>query len=190
MNKLSTPDLKMVAIVGPTAAGKSAWAIRLAQRFNGVILSADSRQVYIGLDEITAKTPPDQREGIPHYLLDIVKPSEDFSVAKYQAVAYRVLDDIAATNRKSPTPLLPILVGGTGLYVAAVCDGYQLNPAPPNHDLRHQLSTYGLTQLQKIILDLNPNTSIDLNNPRRIIRAIEKAQTPPQNPLDHLSTVY
>jgi len=173
---MTTPSahlLKLVAIIGPTASGKSGWAVRLAKRFNGVILSADSRQVYRGLDAITAKVTKQEMEGVPHYLLDVVKVGEEFSVAEYQKLAYKLLEKIKKDNRISNTPLLPIVTGGTGLYVAAVCDGYEFADVEPNPQLRSRFAKLSLSALRKRLLKMDPDTTVDLANPRRIIRALE-----------------
>src|SRR5690606_30069167 len=117
---------KIVAIVGPTSSGKTALALKIAKQFNGEVLSADSRQSYKGLDVLTGKMLPDQWDGIPHHLTDIVEIGEEFSVAKFQQMAYQVIDGMSS---------LPILAGGTGLYVSAVTDGYQLDENPIDHKL-------------------------------------------------------
>jgi tRNA dimethylallyltransferase len=172
-----TSKLKVLAIVGPTASGKSSWAISLAKAFNGVVLSADSRQVYKGLDAATAKISPAEMDGIPHYLLDIVSIGKEFNAALYQKLAYKILDKIGRDNIKTKFPILPIMAGGTGLYIAAVCDGYQFVDAPPNLELREKLEKMPLDKLQSKLLKLDPETVVDLNNPRRIIRAIEIAES-------------
>lgn len=160
---------KVVAIVGPTASGKSTWAIKLAHLFNGAVLSADSRQVYKGLDAATGKVSEDEMGGIPHYLLDIVDVSREFSLADYQKRAYQVLDSLGKRQPK----VLPIMAGGTGLYVAAVCDGYELVDVPPNPELRAQLEKLTLEKLQEKLHKLDPDNDVDIKNPVRLIRAIE-----------------
>ncbi len=107
-------DSPLIAIVGPTAVGKTALSVRLAQQFDGEIVSADSRQIYRGLDIGTDKATPAQRQAVPHHLLDVVAPNAVFTLAEYQAAAYAAIDAIHARGR------LPFLVGGSGLYVRAV----------------------------------------------------------------------
>lgn len=165
--------LKLLAIVGPTASGKSAWAVELAKQFNGVVLSADSRQVYKKLDEMTAKITPAQMQGIPHYLIDIVNIGDYFSVTEYQKQAYEILDRLQRDNAATSHPTLPIIAGGTGLYVSAICDGYEFSDVKPDPALRARLEKMPVDELAKKLLSLNPKTKVDLRNPRRIIRAIE-----------------
>ena len=108
----------LLVIVGPTASGKTALAIRLAQQFNGEIISADSRTIYRGMDIGTAKPSLEEQDGVPHHLIDVVDPDEPFTVADFQQLAYAAIDDIHARGK------LPILVGGSGLYVDSVIYGY------------------------------------------------------------------
>jgi len=161
-----TTRQKVIAIVGPTASGKSAWAVKLAKQFNGVVISADSRQVYRGLDVATAKVSKSEMENIPHYLLDVVKPTEDFDVATYQGLVYKLLKKVGKNN-------LPIIAGGTGLYVQAVTDGYIFSTAKPDLKLRAQLEKQPLPKLVQQLKKLAPELIIDFQNPRRVIRALE-----------------
>lgn len=161
---------KLIAIVGPTAVGKSAWAVELAKSINGVVISADSRQVYKGLDILTAKTSPSDMQGVPHYMLDIVDVGDSFSVTDYQQQVYRIIDQL-------PNDVTPILVGGTGLYISAVCDGYNFLDTKPNPELRKELEKLELDELQKRLLAIEPDTTVDIKNPRRIIRALEILQS-------------
>lgn len=161
--------LKLVAIVGPTASGKSGLAVGLARRFNGVVLSADSRQVYKGLDTATGKITRPEMDGVPHYLLNIVPVGAEFNVTIYQQMAYALIDKLKGKK-------MPILAGGTGLYVSAVCDGYQFTDVLPDPALRAKLEKATLPALQKQLLKLDPETTVDLKNPRRVIRAIEIAK--------------
>lgn len=168
--------LKIVAIMGPTGSGKSAWAIKLAKQFNGVIISADSRQIYKGLDVATAKVSPAERKLVPHYMLDVVDPDQAFSVADYQAAVYRILEEIRKQNTKSNQPILPFLVGGTGLYIEAVAEGLELSIAPDRKE-RQKLEAMALPTLVKELLRLDPETTVDLNNKVRVVRAIEIARS-------------
>ncbi|HNP74248.1 MAG TPA: tRNA (adenosine(37)-N6)-dimethylallyltransferase MiaA, partial [Kouleothrix sp.] len=127
---MSTPDTQpLLAIVGPTAVGKTALSIALARALGGEIVSADSRQVYRGMDIGTAKPTAAERAAAPHHLVDIVDPDEDFSLALYQELAYAAIGDIVARGR------LPLLVGGTGQYLAAVLEGWQIPRVPPRPEL-------------------------------------------------------
>ncbi len=160
-----------MAIVGPTAAGKSAFALRLASRLPGaVIVSADSRQVYRGLDIGTAKPSPEDQARVPHRLIDLVDPDQPFSLADFQGLAYQAID---AAER-------PFLVGGTGLYVQAVVDGFVLPPAPPDPALR----AAGLDRQQLLarLRELDPVAadSVDPANPYRLLRAVERAGQDPR----------
>ena len=191
---------KFIVIVGPTASGKTKFAVNLARKFNGEIVSADSRQVYRGMDIGTGKDlseygyhstltrPPatlsrgergttsitsprgrGQGEGIPYHLIDIVSPRTNFTLAQYQKLAYRAIEDILRRGR------VPILVGGTGLYVQAVVDGYVLPAAPPDKKLRARLARLSPKKLCAKLKKLDPATYrvIDKNNRRRLERAIE-----------------
>ncbi len=160
-----------MAIVGPTAAGKSAFALRLASRLPGaVIVSADSRQVYRGLDIGTAKPSPDDQTRVPHRLIDLLEPDQPFSLADFQRLAYEAID---AAER-------PFLVGGTGLYVRAVVEGFVLPPAPPDPALR----AAGLDRQQLLtrLRELDPVAadSVDPANPYRLLRAVERAGQDPR----------
>lgn len=161
------PDL--FVLVGPTAVGKTAQAIELAQRFEGEIVSADSRQIYRGMDIGTAKPTRDEQAQAPHHLIDIVDPDEPYTLAQYQADAYAALDDILARGKQ------PFLVGGTGLYVRAVVQGLCIPRVPPNEELRAQLAAQDSAALHERLRALDPDAAvrIDPRNVRRTIRALE-----------------
>ena len=157
----------LITILGPTASGKSTLGIELAQIFDGEIISADSRQVFRKLDIGSAKVTKEEQKQIPHHLIDIVNPMEEFSVSHFQKLAFSSIDEIH-TRKK-----LPFLVGGTALYIYSVIDNYTLQNIEPNEELRKKLETKSLTELQS----MTPKNSLnndDYNNPRRLIRAIEK----------------
>ena len=124
---------KLLVIIGPTAVGKTKLSIELAKRFNGEIISGDSMQVYKGMDIGTAKIKEEEKEGIPHYLIDIKEPDEPFSVAEFQELAHTKIADIHSRGK------LPIIVGGTGLYIQSVIYDYQFSTAPSDPLYRAEL---------------------------------------------------
>jgi tRNA dimethylallyltransferase len=162
---------KLVVILGTNASGKSELSIRLANHFGGEVVSADSRQVYRGLDLGTGKITPAQAGTVKHHLIDAADVSEYFSLAQYQRAAYRAIDSIAGAGK------LPLLVGGTGLYVSAIVEGYELVDVPPNDPLRAELECLPLAQLVEKLEKSDPDAAsrIDQSNRRRLIRAIEIA---------------
>ncbi|MCC7353876.1 MAG: tRNA (adenosine(37)-N6)-dimethylallyltransferase MiaA [Anaerolineae bacterium] len=167
----------LVAIVGPTAVGKSAVALHLAGRLQGEIVSADSRQVYRGMDIGTAKPTPAERARVPHHLLDVVNPDQVLTLAEYQALAYAAIADVHRRGR------LPLLVGGSGLYVRAVTEGLLIPRVPPNTALRSELEAEakreGAAALHERLRQLDPVAAarIDARNVRRVIRALEVCLT-------------
>jgi tRNA dimethylallyltransferase len=172
---------RLVAIVGPTGVGKSQLALHLAGLFNGEIVSADSRQVYRYLDIGTAKPSPQELGRVPHHLINIVNPDDDFSLAQYQLLAYQAINDIQQRHK------LPFLVGGSGLYVWAVLEGWQIPRVSPDPEFRYNLEKRagdsGIDELYQELVRVDPEAArkIDRRNVRRMIRALEvhqKAQTP------------
>ncbi len=167
------PRPPIVAIVGPTAVGKSALALRLAEFLPIEIISADSRQVYRGLDIGTAKPTIDEQRIVAHHVIDVVDPEDDFSLAQFQDLAIGAIEGCLARGR------LPLLVGGTGLYVKAIVDGVQLPRVPPDPTLRASLEQLarerGADALHRQLAALDPDAArrIDPRNVRRVIRAIE-----------------
>lgn len=163
----------LVVIVGPTAVGKTAAAIQLAQRFDGEIVSADSRQIYRGMDIGTAKPTRDEQAHARHHLIDIVAPDEFYTLARYQADAYAAIDDILARGKQ------PFLVGGAGLYIRAVVEGLRIPRVPPNTELRTQLEAQDGMALYERLRALDPDAAarIDPRNVRRTIRALEVCLT-------------
>ncbi len=167
--------LKLLVILGPTASGKSELAIQLAKKFNGEIISADSRQIYQGMDIGTGKITKKQRQGIKHHLIDIKNPNEDYSVGQYKK------DTIKEINKIIKNGKLPILVGGSGLYISAVVNNWEIPEIKENKKLRMKLQKEidkkGLNFVFKklIKLDLEAANIVDSKNPRRVIRALEIA---------------
>ncbi len=161
---------KIVVIVGTNASGKSSLGVTLARKYGGEIISADSRQVYRGLDLGSGKITPEETEGVPHHLLDVVAPGEFFSMADFQRLAYEAIDGILARGR------VPFLVGGTGLYVDAVADGYVLSEKSPDPGLREHLETFDTPALYAMLKERVPDTEIDPHNRHRVMRALEKLE--------------
>lgn len=161
---------KLVCIVGTNASGKSSLAIELAKLYGGEIVSADSRQVFKGLDLGTGKVTENEMQGVPHYLLDVANINQYYSLADFQKQAYQYIDSILLRGK------IPFLVGGTGLYINAVVDGYNLTEAVPDMHFREQLEKKTNDELVEIIRtqDTTILERIDIQNRRRLIRAIEK----------------
>jgi tRNA dimethylallyltransferase len=159
----------LIAIVGTSASGKSTLAIELALGLGGEIVSADSRQVYRGLDVGTGKVTLAERRLVPHQLLDVADVRERFTVAEYQLLAFAALDAIVARGH------VPILVGGTGLYIRAVVDNPKYPNVPPDPTLRRELEQLPIAELVAELRRLDPVAAerIDLRNPRRVVRALE-----------------
>ena len=163
----------LLAIIGPTAVGKSDLAVKLARRFGGEIIGADSRQVYRYLDIGTAKPSLAERSDVPHHLIDVVDPDEDYSLAVFLRQA---MDAIYSVHQLGK---LPILAGGTGQYVWGLLEGWQVPEVPPEPDLRRcleqQAQSYGPGKLYRELMDRDPDAAarINPNNVRRVIRALE-----------------
>jgi len=157
---------KLLIILGPTASGKSDLAIKIAELFNGEIVSADSRQIYKEMNIGTAKP---SKGNIRYHLLDIIEPDKRFSAAQYKELACNAIKDIQNRNK------LPVLCGGTGLYISSIIEDWQFPKVPPQEKLRKELEKKSVEQLFKIYqkLDIKGAKSIDKKNKRRLIRAIE-----------------
>lgn len=162
---------KLLVITGTNASGKSGLGIELAARYGAEIISADSRQVFKGLDLGSGKVTPEEMKGVPHHLLDVARPNDFFSLSDYQRLAYAAIDDILARQKKA------FLVGGTGLYVNSVVDGYNLSESAPDPVIRKQVEEKSLEELIEMLKEHNPDalTRVDLKNKRRVERAVEKA---------------
>ena len=166
---LSKKHNKLLVIVGPNASGKSDLAVKLAKKFNGEVVSADSRQVYKGMDIGTGKITKEEMQGIPHHLLDIASPKRRFSVAQFQKKAIETIKKIQKKRK------LPILCGGTGFYIQSVVDGIVIPKVKPDWALRKKLEKKSCEQLYQQLKKLDPQRAktIDKKNKRRLIRAIE-----------------
>jgi len=169
MEKKKLP--KIVVLVGPTASGKSALGVHLAKKFKGEIVSADSRQVYKGMDVGTGKVTKKEMAGIRHHLLDVVRPNEQFTVVDYKELALKAIRGILKRKK------LPILVGGTGLYIQAVVDNISFPEVPPDPDLRKKLEGKTTAELFGMLKLFDPGRAktIDSHNRRRLVRALEIA---------------
>ena len=168
---------KIIVILGPTASGKTDLGLALAKKFNGEIISADSRQVYKQMNIGTAKPAGewDKKntayivDGVAHYMMDIIDPDKDFSLADYKVAAVKSIADILGRNK------LPVVVGGTGLYIQALVENLDIPKAEPNKKLREDLEKKTLPELVTMLTEIDPASAkkIDLKNPRRVLRALE-----------------
>lgn len=160
---------KVIAVVGATASGKTAYAVELAGRVNGEIISADSRLVYKGLDIGTAKPDMDERFGIPHYMIDIVEPEVDYSVGLYANEARNIIEDIISRGKT------PVIAGGTGLYFRILLENYDLPKINPDYELRETLSKLSFAELYEMLVNLDAEAAklVVQNDKRRAIRFIE-----------------
>lgn len=162
----------MLVILGPTASGKSDLAVSLARKYGGEVVSADSRQVYKGLDIGTGKITKREMQGVPHHLLDVASPKRQFSAHDFVELAQKAIEDIHARGK------LPIICGGTGFYISALLGETKLSDVPMNKNLRKELEKKSARELFEILqnLDAKRSKTIDKYNPHRLIRAIEIAK--------------
>ena len=172
--RFSLPALmkpKVLVILGPTATGKSGLAVKIAKKINGEIISADSRQVYKGMNLGSGKVTKKEMGGIPHHLLDVVKPNTRFSVAQYKKIAEKTIEEIVKKGKN------PIICGGTGFYIDSIVKNISLPEVRPNPKLRKQLDKKTASELFIILKKLSPSRAetIDKHNKVRLIRAIEIA---------------
>ena len=174
---------KIIVILGPTASGKTDISIKLAKKFNGEVVSADSRQVYKGMDIGTGKITKKEMQGVPHHLLNVISPKIRFNVAQYKKLAEKAIGKILKKNK------VPFLVGGTGFYIQAIVDNISIPEIKPDWKLRQKLEKKPVSELYKMLKKLDPKraAAIDKNNPRRLIRALEivlktKQPIPPLRP--------
>jgi tRNA dimethylallyltransferase len=161
----------VVVIVGPTGSGKTALAVKLVRRFGGVVLSADSRQLYRHMDIGTAKPTTAEQRAAKHYFIDVIDPNQTYSAGRFQREAYKLVHALHTAHPDEPI----FIVGGTYLYVDAVLKGWDFAKTQRNSGLRKKLSALSLKQLQQKLRELDPGTAlkIDMQNPRRLIRALE-----------------
>ena len=159
---------KVVAVVGTNASGKSALGVRLAGTFDGEIISADSRQVFRGVDLGSGKITPEEMQGVPHYMIDVREPGEFFSMADFQRMSYEKIDEIRARGH------LPMIVGGTGLYVDSVLDGYLLSDKEPDLAYRAELEKLTTPALYAQLVALVPDVQVERNNRNRVMRMLER----------------
>ena len=161
----------IICIAGPTASGKTALAVELAKEFNGEVVSCDSMQIYKRMDIGTAKPTPEEMQGIPHHMIDIVEPAESFSVSRYCEMATPIVDDILARGKTA------IIAGGTGLYMDSLIKGNDFAPIPATghrESLENRLEIEGLESLLAELRRIDPESVARCqNNPRRVIRALE-----------------
>lgn len=160
---------RVIAVVGATASGKTSYAIELAKKINGEIISADSRLVYKGMDIGTAKPTIDEMQEIPHYMVDVVEPEYNYSVGLYVKEAKKHITDIISRGK------VPIVVGGTGLYFRVLLENYDLPDVKPDYELRKELSSYSYEELLEMLtkLDEKAANSVEKNDKKKLIRYIE-----------------
>src|SRR3989344_5992448 len=163
---------KVLVILGQTATGKSNLAVKIAKQIGGEIISADSRQVYKGLDLGTGKITKKEMEGVPHHLLNVANPRKSFSVAEYKKLAEEKIEEILKRGKT------PIIAGGTGLYIKSIVDNISFPEVPPNETLRKKLKKSSAKKLFALLKKIDPRRAqtIESKNPRRLIRAIEIAK--------------
>ena len=159
---------KLIVVAGTNASGKSGLGVTLALRYGGEIVSADSRQVFRGLDLGSGKIAPEEMRGVPHHLIDVCEPGDFFSMHDFQRMAYDAIDGIVARGR------LPFLVGGTGLYVASVTEGYVMSDSPPDLEYRDYLETFDTPRLYEMLVQAVPDVDVEPKNRNRVMRLLEK----------------
>lgn len=161
---------KLLVITGTNASGKSVLGIELALKYHAEIVSADSRQVYKGLDLGSGKVTEEEMKGVPHHLLDVAEPGEQFTLVDFQHKAYEAIDDIHSRGKKA------FLVGGTGLYINSVVDGYNIKEEKPDKERREAVEAMTSEELTEIIRKENPDAllRLDQKNKRRLEREVER----------------
>ena len=171
-NAVKKQKPKVIAVVGPTASGKTDYALALAEKISGEIVSADSRLVYKGFDIGTAKPTIEERKSIPHYMIDIVEPEVDYSAGLYVEEATRMIDNIIGRDR------VPIVVGGTGLYFRLLLENYDVPKIEPDYEFRDMLRDFPAEELYKMLKAKDPQRAeeIEQNDRKKIIRALEMSE--------------
>lgn len=159
---------KLIVIAGTNASGKSGLGVELALRYGGEIVSADSRQVFLGLDLGSGKITPEEMRGVRHHLIDVCEAGDFFSMADFQRMAYEAIDGIVARGKP------PFLVGGTGLYVDSVADGYELSNRMPDLNYRAELEKRTTEELYAMLLKAVPDVEVERRNRNRVMRLLEK----------------
>ncbi len=185
---LAGSDKPLVVILGPTASGKTNFSLEVGQNYQGEVLSTDSRQIYRQMDLATDVLPLEQRAGIPHHLIGIANPDEVITLTEFTDCAHQIISDIHSRKK------LPILAGGTGLYISSIIQNYDVPRVPPNQSLRDQLekeaAEKGPPHLHQKLTALDPQSAAKIhpNNLRYIIRAIEVATHKPDQPISEAGT--
>ncbi|MEX0652053.1 MAG: tRNA (adenosine(37)-N6)-dimethylallyltransferase MiaA [Candidatus Paceibacterota bacterium] len=184
--KLHTPRPKIIAVVGPTASGKSDLAVSIAKKYNGEVISVDSRQVYRGLNIGSGKITKAEMKGVPHHLLDITNPKKVFTASDFVKAGRKALNEILKKGK------VPVLAGGTGFYLSALLGEMSLAEVEPNPKLRAELEKFSNEKLLERLSILDPErvNEIDRANSPRIIRAIEIATTLGEIPKQHATPLY
>lgn len=159
---------KLIVIAGTNASGKSGLGIELAKHYGGEVISADSRQVFRGLDLGSGKITPQEAQGVPHHLIDVCEAGDFYSMADFQRQAYEAIDSVIANGKP------PFLVGGTGLYVASVADGYVMSNRMPDLKYRAELEEMTTEALYDLLMEKLPGTEVDRYNRNRVMRYLEK----------------
>ena len=180
----------ILVICGPTASGKTALAVELALLLGGEVVSADSMQIYRGMDIGTAKPTPEEMRGVPHHMIDVADPAEDFSVARYVEMASACVDEILARGK------LPIVAGGTGLYIDSLLSGRTFAAFSPDSPLRGELEAelarLGGAAMLAQLAQVDPETAARLhpNDHKRIVRALEVFRSTGRTISQHLSLIH
>ena len=159
---------KLIVVAGTNASGKSALGVALAEKYNAEIISADSRQVFRGFDLGSGKITPEEMRGVHHHLIDVCGAGDFFSMHDFQKLAYRAIEDILSRGK------LPMIVGGTGLYIASVTDGYVMSDREPDLAYRDELEKLETPDLYRMLLEKVPDIQVDAKNRNRVMRILEK----------------
>lgn len=159
---------KLIVVAGTNASGKSALGVALAEKYNAEIISADSRQVFRGFDLGSGKITPEEMRGVRHHLIDVCGAGDFFSMHDFQKLAYRAIEDILSRGK------LPMIVGGTGLYIASVTDGYVMSDREPDLAYRDELEKLETPELYRMLMEKVPDIQVDAKNRNRVMRILEK----------------